>query len=279
VKVNFVKSIFQFKNYRDFLCYHYKVCKQNNPDYSFAHFARLAKLASPNHYKLVMDGDRNLSIQSIHQFSAGLNLLPSEKNYFESLVLWNQSEDEESKSFYEQRVREFGLPDPSGSARIDVQEILGDWYFPALVLSLKGLNRQQAVEVCAKRFGIEALKISSTLSALITKELINEDASGTLTPNFSHAIYRDKKSLNSIHKSYLGAQIQRSMNEFKTNYGSGPKFVSHTFTIPEGQFSMFSDRFYDLLQKFTQETESVEGDCIVQLNSQMFTIYKGGSDL
>lgn len=87
-----MNPIFNYSDYRKFLrdFYHYK--KQVNPYYSYRLFSMKAGFRAPNLLKLVMDGQRNLTRDSVCKFSQALKLSEQESAYFADMVLRNQGQ-------------------------------------------------------------------------------------------------------------------------------------------------------------------------------------------
>jgi uncharacterized protein (TIGR02147 family) len=85
-----MKSIYGYANYRAFLKDFYYEKKRNNPYYSYRLFSMKAGFRAPNLLKLVMDGDRNLTRNSLAKFVRALKLGEHEAQYFETLVARNQ---------------------------------------------------------------------------------------------------------------------------------------------------------------------------------------------
>jgi hypothetical protein len=88
--VSGMRSVFEYTDYRRYLhdFYHYK--KRTNPYYSYRLFSMKAGFKAPNLLKLVMDGQRNLTRESVDKFVHALRLSNGEAAYFTSLVLHNQ---------------------------------------------------------------------------------------------------------------------------------------------------------------------------------------------
>jgi len=85
-----MRPVFEYTDYRRYLhdFYHYK--KRTNPYYSYRLFSMKAGFKAPNLLKLVMDGQRNLTRESVDKFVHALRLTNGEAAYFTSLVLHNQ---------------------------------------------------------------------------------------------------------------------------------------------------------------------------------------------
>jgi len=96
--------IFDYTDYRQFLKDTYAELKSKGRQFSFRYFAKMAGLSSSGYLKMVMDGERNLSANSINQFAKALKLSAKEADYFETLVLLNQSKAETERDFYLTRL-------------------------------------------------------------------------------------------------------------------------------------------------------------------------------
>jgi uncharacterized protein (TIGR02147 family) len=126
-------NVFEFTNYREYLAKFVAAKRSTNPAYSSASFVRRAGLGanSRGYLKLVIDGKRNLTPNTIRAFSEALGLDPQASLYFENLVLFNQSEKAKDKKYYFER-----MISASPSKRSDQVELLesqlrwvSNWYF------------------------------------------------------------------------------------------------------------------------------------------------------
>lgn len=86
-----MSKIFEYTNYRMYLKDKYEELKSESSSFSYRYFAMKCGYKSPNFLKLVMNGERNLSIESIATFSKFFKLGKREASYFKKLVLFNQS--------------------------------------------------------------------------------------------------------------------------------------------------------------------------------------------
>lgn len=95
---------YRYLDFRLYLKDLLKAEKARNRYFSFRYFSRVAGLSSPSYLKMVMDGKRNLSPSSIHQFAKAFKLGRKETAYFEALVLFNQARTEKEKDLYFERL-------------------------------------------------------------------------------------------------------------------------------------------------------------------------------
>lgn len=84
-------NIFEYGDYRKFLEDSYHYLKANHRQFSFRYFSKRAGFSSPNFLKLVIEGKRNLSDDSIPGFAQALKLAKSESEFFTHLVHFSQA--------------------------------------------------------------------------------------------------------------------------------------------------------------------------------------------
>jgi uncharacterized protein (TIGR02147 family) len=102
-------NIFEYDNYRLFLRDLYESEKARRPGFSFRFFSKQAGFSSPNFLKLVIDGKRNLSVDSIVRFAKALKLNKEESAFFRALVLFNQAATAEERGLWAEEILSFRL--------------------------------------------------------------------------------------------------------------------------------------------------------------------------
>ncbi len=125
-------DLFQYSDYRQFLRDWYHESKKLRGSISFRSLARRAGFKSINFFKLVMEGKRNLTEESLVKVAAGLRLNKQEKDFFRNLVFFNQAKTHEEKDFYYQallRSRKFSQLKPIEK---DQYEYYSTWYHPVI---------------------------------------------------------------------------------------------------------------------------------------------------
>lgn len=128
-----MESIFMYTDYRHYLKERYKEFKITQPFFSYRYFSKRAGFASPNFLKLVMDGKRNLSAESIYKFADALKLNQKEKRFFEILVQYNQTADPRQKEHYYLQMLEFSDYRKAHYLEQEQYEYLSCWYYPAIL--------------------------------------------------------------------------------------------------------------------------------------------------
>ncbi len=125
-------NLFEYEDYRKYLRDSYEESKASKRSFSFRFFAREAGFASPNFLKLVMDGARNLTIDSIPKFSKALKLTRPEAEFFEALVLFNQAHTAEEKSRHYGRMAKSRRFREVKSLAREQFEYYSKWYYSAV---------------------------------------------------------------------------------------------------------------------------------------------------
>ncbi|MBU0505721.1 MAG: TIGR02147 family protein [bacterium] len=90
-------NIFTYSDFRLYLKDLVKELKTLNKNFTMRYFAQQAGFGSPSFLKMIMDGERTLTNKSVQKFCEILKIKGKEKEYFEALVEFNQTEDPDKK--------------------------------------------------------------------------------------------------------------------------------------------------------------------------------------
>lgn len=93
-------NLFDYLDYREFLRDWYAYHKKHQRGFSYRSFSQQAGFSSPNFFKLVENGQRNLTEASLTKFVKGLKLNKQEIEFFRNLVFYGQAPDHEKKNHY-----------------------------------------------------------------------------------------------------------------------------------------------------------------------------------
>jgi uncharacterized protein (TIGR02147 family) len=91
-------AIKDYLNYREYLRNYYELKKSEGIGFSYTVFANLAGFKSRNFLRDVINGNKNLSNESVFKVQNVLKLGKKDFKYFNSLVQYNQATDEEEKA-------------------------------------------------------------------------------------------------------------------------------------------------------------------------------------
>ena len=97
-------NIFEYDNYRKYLKDYYEAKKAQKQSFSYRAFSKKAGFNSPNFLKLVMEGKRNLSHDSIEKCIDALALRKEEAGFYKNLVQFNQAKTVEQKHQFAKEI-------------------------------------------------------------------------------------------------------------------------------------------------------------------------------
>jgi uncharacterized protein (TIGR02147 family) len=267
-------NIFEYVDYREYLRDYYTAGKAHVPKFSYRYLAREAGFSSPNFFKLVMDGDRNLSSDSIDKFAKALKLDREGKRFFADLVAFEQAEDVHERNEAFERVaasRRFRQ-----ARRIDstMFEYLSHWYHPA-IRELAALDefRRDAEWISAKLSpSVSVDKVEASLDLLFGMGLLVEDEDG--------AISRGDPSLTTGHEvgslaigNYHRQMLQRAADSIEDVPRQMRNINAVTVCINPERVPEIKERiqaFRETLIDFCDRDEDPQ--TVFQINFQLFPL-------
>lgn len=268
-------DIFGYTNYREYLRDFYQHKKNGLRGYSYRNFSKAAGFSAPNVLKLVIDGQRGLTSDSIEKFIVGIGLKGPRAEYFRLLVQWNQARNvEEGAAFYQKLHRLI----PESQKRLldhDSVEYLSHWLYPVLREMVQLLDFQTDPYWIMRRLTGRAQlsDIQKALRFLIDKDFIAADATGrwqiTNKVIMSNDEVRDL-AIQQYHKKAL-EQSQLMVDDLplqEREYGA------LIFTLPEDKIPELKDKMKNLRNEIfrwaTEACENNDKNAVIQFNMQMF---------
>ncbi len=270
MKPNYTPDLYRYDDFRHFLLDFYSLKKKNDPTYSYKRFADAADLGSPNYLKLVIDGDRALTIANIHRFSGALDLTPSETRYFEALVLLNQAETNGERAYYRARLTELNsLKSPSTIRKSSSTALLDSPVTTAVIVCLHGLRVNEGFAAVASRSGAKKETVAVIVETLMSEKLVSiKEDRYELTDRYIQ--FQDRQSRSSNQKRYLKLQLEESLRALDTRYAKDAKFYCNTFTIAKDSLEVLQDRIANWIDDLMNDTNAEPAEQVVQMNLQLF---------
>lgn len=127
-----MKKVFEYTNYRNYLKDQYDELKVTSSSFSYRYFSKQCGFKSPNFLKLVIDGQRNLSHDSIDTFAKFFKLGKRESDYFKKLVLFNQAKTTTEKESLAKEILNSSIFKKLHPVTKDHFEYLSYWYYVAI---------------------------------------------------------------------------------------------------------------------------------------------------
>ncbi len=268
-------TVHHYLDYRHFLRdYYQEQKKKKGASFSFRSFARLAGLSSPNFLKLVMEGKRNLGFSGITHFSKALHFNSDESNYFENLVRFNQSKNDEERNHWYQRLS-------SSQKYRQVKEIennafvyFSHWYYPAIrELVLLPDFREDPVWISKKLYPpISKKEAETALELLLALGLLKRDSKGKLVQvdqNITTSREVESLAIRNYHRQMM-EQAKLSLEKISREKRD---ISSLTIALSREKFLEAKRR----IQEFRRELNVLlsgdkKADSVYQINFQIFNL-------
>lgn len=267
-------NIYEYLDYRNFLRDLYAFKKQENPGFSFRSFSRSAGLRSSNFLKLVMDGKRNLSTETIHRFAGAFKLTKEEVNFFETLVLFNQAGGAEEKNRHYERIAQSKRYADIKPLEVHQYAYFSNWHFVALreLVLLKDFREEP--QWINKKLGtkLHPEEIKRAIQILLDLKLLRRDNHDRLcqtVEKISTTPEMGSLALINFHRAML-AKASDSLEKSRTAHRN---VSALTVAVSRRQFDHIQER----IDQFRREIHAIasEGDereVVYQVNFQLFNL-------
>jgi len=266
--------VFEYDNYRSYLADTYSYMKTNHNYFSYRYFSRAAGFQSPNFLKLVIDGKRNLTTDSLSKFSKGLKLNKEEYQFFGNLVKFNQADKSEKKSHYAKELfksKAFRRIYPLKSAESDYYS---KWYFIPVRELVASDYFQDDANWIAKQLQpeITPAQASRALHELEALGLIQPDENGRLRQSES-AVHSGNEVLSTLISQYHREMLRLAAESMDRFHNLDREISAVTLFLSEENFSKLKEKVQkfrdDLCTEFGSESSPEK---IYQIGLQVFPL-------
>lgn len=121
-------KIYDYFNFRDFIRDFYIENKSLDKSFSFQIFADRAGFKSKSFIKLVIDGKKNLTVESIKKINNVLKLSSKAFSYFSLLVKFNQAPTLKDRDTYFRKLISYNKRNPARIVLKEKYEFYSQWY-------------------------------------------------------------------------------------------------------------------------------------------------------
>jgi uncharacterized protein (TIGR02147 family) len=272
-----------FRQYlKDFYDFKVQQHKDSFSSYNYKTFSAAADIKSPNYLKLIIEGERNLSLGTIKKFARALALDKQETDEFILLCEYGQSMDPLEKNRHLRRLSEFRMKKrvKSGEVRADALENSPNWstWIVHAMADLKDSNfdinqlRDRLQGIVKEDQLRKALEQLFRNGSLVKDEVTGEVKKGvTAAPNQEEIPPELIRKLQS-ELIYLG------MESLLYGKPQEREFGSLTVCLTEAEFEKLKFEMRHLRKRILKDTlvarEQQKGDKVFQLNIQLFPLTK-----
>jgi uncharacterized protein (TIGR02147 family) len=272
-------DVFAFTDYRKYLEAFYAAKCERNPSYSMSTFVRQAGLGenSRGYLKLIIEGKRNLTPNTVRRFMDALSLKGKDALYFENLVFFNQAKNGQDKQYYFERLE--ASAEGSGSKQFELlkssYQYFTCWYYVAVreLVGLATFTEDTGWISSQLRNKISRRQAQESLDLLVNLGLIRRDENGKLVQSEPLVKYAGG-TFNEIHHKFHLEMIERAKESligdpYLERNGSGVTLSCDNAKLPEIKKAI--DAFRDeLTVKFG--LGSTNPDTVFQISVQLFQL-------
>ncbi len=272
-------SVFHYDNYRLYLKDWYVQKKNLNSAFSFRNLSRMAGFSSPNFFKLVMDGQRNLSTESIQRCLRFLKLTPKAADYFRTLVAMNQDPTTEGKLLHAQQLMSLRSSNTKFQIMTEAQRNYYTNWYTVVIREMIALPHFQndpfwiAQELIPN---ITPAQAAESLEQLIELGLAVEKDDGSLAQS-SAVMSLGDEVISILVKKYLRLMAARAADALDTINWEDRDISSLTLTLDRDSFALAKQIIADSKKQLLSLAEKSEAQAqgVYQMNFHLFPVTKG----
>lgn len=267
--------ITEYLNYRQFLKDFYQAKKKENASYSYRVFANKAEFGAPSHFKMVLDGTRNLTLKTIPKFQKALGLKKKqEAQFFELLVHYNQAPNPDEKIRYFNEIME--LRRKKGLSLLEKHQfnLLSHWHYVAIYVLIDLHDFRDDYEWITKRLRKKVThhQIDQAIESLKALSLIERDEFKGWRQT-SGALTTDEDILHLSVRQYHKDMLALALDSLKEDPAAVKEFNGVTLPIRKDKLPILKDKIRTFRKEINELASNMdELDQVYQLNIQLFPL-------
>lgn len=273
-------NLVDYSDYRAFLKDYYVKQKKENPGFSYRSFAMRARLSSPNYLKLVIDGDRRITDKTLASFVRGLRLSKVETEYFKNLVLFQESQDAETKAMHLRelaRIKTYWGFEEKRMDR-DRMELLRGWHHWVIreMVVLDDFSSDPEWIVKKLRYKVTVTEARDALAVLERLEFVRKSPEGKYSVSEPLVSTGDEVSsilLRNLHCQFFQFAIQAILRDNREEREMGGVMLA----ISKNRLPEIKAFIREFRLEFNKRFSQLEGnDAVYNLGVAFFALTKEG---
>lgn len=171
-----IEELFKYDDYREFLKDFFSEQKRLQKVFSYRYFAAKSGFSSASFLVFILKGERNLSFKSIQKILQGLSLKGKSAKYFESLVLYNQTNSSEDKEKLFIKLNKLKKNSIYGKISKRQYSLYDKWYYQVIreVATIHEWNNNYKILAKLVRPSITEKEAKQALETLVSINLLKE---------------------------------------------------------------------------------------------------------
>ncbi len=268
-------NIFQYSDFRTYLKDLVHELKELNKNFTMRTFAEQAGFGSPSFLKMIIDGERTLTEKALPKFCETLNIKNREKDFFITLVKFNQSTDPDTKKILFEELNKLRPRVTFSKIKNHQAKYLSNDYYAAIreMVLLKDF-KEDAKWIAAKCLPrISPTEAREAIETLLELRMLKRDENNNLVQ--SDPIVDTGQSATEIEAfSFHEAVLNKARRYLGHLEQEKRNFTALTIPIPtylEKEISKRIDSFQNEILDLVN-AENIHYDNVYQLNVQLFPV-------
>ena len=267
-------DVFAYLDYRAYLRDYYLEQKARGRGFSYRAFSRSAKLRSPNYLKLVIDGERNLTVPMAERFGRACGVDDEEREFFVDLVTFGQAGTNAEREACYQKITGFRRYRSAQGLDVAQDAYHSKWYLPAIreLAARRDFDEDPAWIASRLRPKISKREAKKGLAILLELGLLGRDDEGHVVQ--SDPLVSTGSEASGVHVvRYHRAMLERASESIDLFRGGERDISSLTLCLGVDGLARLKER----IQRFRRELLELsaledEPEQVVQINFQVFPL-------
>lgn len=273
----FMSQIFQYRDYREFLRHHVSMCKQENPEWTIAGWARELGLLATTSLTKILNGQREPGEKICQKLLEYFRFNDEEAKYFVYLIRLNKTSDSGLREVFEEKLSK--LAPSQGKLQLDEAkfQVVAEWTHFAIRQMAQVMPLPYDAKLISSQllFDVSVEQVAAAIKNLLQLGLITLK-DGFLYKTDSWIATTDdipSKALRQHHTQMIKNAV-RSIEEIPVQQR---EIRGMTMAVPTNKMPVAKN----LIRQFTEDMARLMSDGsldqVYQLNVQFFPLSKNKS--
>lgn len=269
-------DIYNYLDFRAYLKDLFNYNKKNKKNFSYRYFAMKAGFTSTGFLKLVIDGKRNLTNESIAKIAKGFSIKKREREFFENLVFMNLAKSHEERNHYYQKM--ISMKGNTKINRIEKAryEYFSKWYYPVIREIVSFGDRRHTPAQIARILNPEITpkQAKIALKLLTELELIKKDESDCWE-KCNKAISTGPEVKSLVVTNFHKEMIKLADESFERHPARERDISALTLSVKKDSMEEIKERVIAFRKELLEYSCTHKNlDEVIQINIQIFPLTK-----
>lgn len=236
--------------------------------------ARSLGFGSARHFRMILKGERNLTVDSVFKIARHQKLSLLEHQYFEALVHQDQSEDSLVQAYYREIARSLKAKSPH-SQKVQNKKLqdFSELFLPAIALLAHEKQKNSALyNQISTALRLEPEVVKNIIHHALIHSFLEIDDKQKLKLTATHIVIKDLDRFSLQIQNYILRQLEITAQAVKTQYKKGGKFFCNTLSLDPQSFELFEAKLRSLFEEIVNFSDEHPGPAVYQLNLQTFRL-------